>query len=231
MSGLYKTLPQYLHARGGELKLHCGAQQVVYNAHERSFTVMTKQGSIETPAIVLAVPFAALPRILHPTIAENRAVKAVQKLPTKPIVDVFLTFRTALTTHPVLAIPGLPALWVFPEMRSDGAQELAVSISCPGELANYPAASIISWTASRLQQAFGRPLPDLIEARVIKHQAATYSTHTAVQALRPHNATSIPGLFLAGDYTATGLPATMEGAVRSGISAAEAVIRYCRTAL
>ncbi|HHT28557.1 MAG TPA: FAD-dependent oxidoreductase [Firmicutes bacterium] len=228
LSRLYATLPQYLKARGGEIRMNCRVQQVVFNAQERCFSILTKNGLIAAKAVVLAVPYTTLPRVGNATIAEDGALRTVQKLPAKSIVDVFLTYDKALTKHSVLAIPGLPALWVFPETKSDGAQELAVSISCPGELAAYPAAQIIRWTESHLQKAFGQPLPDLINARVIKHQAATFSTHPMAQTWRPTNTTSVPGLFLAGDYTATGLPATMEGAVRSGIDAAAAVIRYCR---
>jgi squalene-associated FAD-dependent desaturase len=226
LSALYQTLPQYLKDRGSELKVRCGVRQVALSQHAPGFTVTTKEGTLEAQAVVLAIPYDALPRVCSAAILENQAIRAVQNLPKRPIVDVFLTYKTTQTNHPVLAIPGLPALWVFAETSDDGSQQLAISISCPGSLTTQPAADIIKWTISRLHQAFGRSLPGLMDACVIKHQAATFSTHPTVQALRPTNQTSIPGLFLAGDYTATGLPATMEGAVSSGISAAHAVMRY-----
>jgi zeta-carotene desaturase len=65
----------------------------------------------------------------------------------------------------------------------------------------------------------------LLKATVIKETAATFSPEPGVDRWRPQQATSVPRLFLAGDWTATGWPATMEGAVRSGYLAAEAVLR------
>ncbi|MGH9743121.1 MAG: FAD-dependent oxidoreductase, partial [Candidatus Acidiferrum sp.] len=66
---------------------------------------------------------------------------------------------------------------------------------------------------------------NLLKATVIKEAAATFSPQPSVDRWRPMQQTSIAGLFLAGDWTATGWPATMEGAVRSGYLAAEAVLR------
>jgi uncharacterized protein with NAD-binding domain and iron-sulfur cluster len=69
----------------------------------------------------------------------------------------------------------------------------------------------------------------LLKATVIKEAAATFSPEPGVDRWRPSQATSIPGLYLAGDWTQTGWPATMEGAVRSGYLAAEALLRASGT--
>jgi uncharacterized protein with NAD-binding domain and iron-sulfur cluster len=66
---------------------------------------------------------------------------------------------------------------------------------------------------------------ELVKATVIKEAAATFSPEPGVDRWRPRQQTAIPRLFLAGDWTATGWPATMEGAVRSGYLAAEALLR------
>jgi len=65
----------------------------------------------------------------------------------------------------------------------------------------------------------------LVKATVIKEASATFSPEPGVDRFRPVQTTNTPDLFLAGDWTATGWPATMEGAVRSGYLAAEAVLR------
>ena len=70
---------------------------------------------------------------------------------------------------------------------------------------------------------------NLLKATVIKEAAATFSPQPGVDRWRPIQQTNIGGLFLAGDWTATGWPATMEGAVRSGYLAAEAVLRVSGT--
>jgi uncharacterized protein with NAD-binding domain and iron-sulfur cluster len=64
---------------------------------------------------------------------------------------------------------------------------------------------------------------------VIKEAAATFSPQPGVDRWRPRQETSVRGMFLAGDWTDTGWPATMEGAVRSGYLAAEAVLRAAGT--
>jgi uncharacterized protein with NAD-binding domain and iron-sulfur cluster len=64
----------------------------------------------------------------------------------------------------------------------------------------------------------------LVRSKVVTEHTATYSVVPGVDALRPPQQTPVPHLYLAGDYTATGWPATMEGAVRSGYLAAEAVL-------
>jgi zeta-carotene desaturase len=69
----------------------------------------------------------------------------------------------------------------------------------------------------------------LVKATVIKEAAATFSPEPGVDRWRPAQETKTPGLFLAGDWTATGWPATMEGAVRSGYLSAEAVLRYANS--
>jgi zeta-carotene desaturase len=69
----------------------------------------------------------------------------------------------------------------------------------------------------------------LMKATVIKDAAATFSPRPGVDRWRPPQETKIGGMFLAGDWTATGWPATMEGAVRSGYLAAEAVLRNAGT--
>jgi len=67
----------------------------------------------------------------------------------------------------------------------------------------------------------------LVKAMVVKETAATFSPQPGSDRWRPSQRTPLPNLFLAGDWTATGWPATMEGAVRSGYLAAEAVLSLC----
>ena len=70
----------------------------------------------------------------------------------------------------------------------------------------------------------------LVKSTVIKEVHATYSPRPGIDAYRPPAATAWPRVFLAGDWTATGWPATMEGAVRSGYLAAEAITRAAGSA-
>jgi uncharacterized protein with NAD-binding domain and iron-sulfur cluster len=66
--------------------------------------------------------------------------------------------------------------------------------------------------------------PDANAVRVIREKRATFECRIGIEALRPANATAVQGLWLAGDYTDTGYPATLEGAVRSGVECARRLI-------
>jgi zeta-carotene desaturase len=103
-------------------------------------------------------------------------------------------------------------------------------ISASYDLLPKPRQEIIDLCLEEIHHA----LPDsrkavLTKATVVKEAAATFSPQPGVDRWRPIQQTSIGGLFLAGDWTATGWPATMEGAVRSGYLAAEAVLRLAGT--
>ena len=100
-------------------------------------------------------------------------------------------------------------------------------MSCSRSLVDKSKAEIVD-LAVREAQEFFRDAPDaqLLKSTVIKEVNATYSPRPGMDQYRPKPDTAWPRVFLAGDWTATGWPATMEGAVRSGYLAAEAVTRF-----
>jgi uncharacterized protein with NAD-binding domain and iron-sulfur cluster len=127
--------------------------------------------------------------------------------------------------------------WIFNKTALYGArngnaqsagtgQYLQLVISASHELLQKPRQEIIDLCLEEVRHALPRAgQAQLVKATVIKEAAATFSPQPGVDRWRPKQATSIRGLFLAGDWTDTGWPATMEGAVRSGYLAAEAVAR------
>ncbi|HET7259819.1 MAG TPA: FAD-dependent oxidoreductase, partial [Candidatus Acidoferrum sp.] len=118
----------------------------------------------------------------------------------------------------------------YPE-RSRGAtrqfsQYLQLVISASYDLLQKSRQEIIDLCLAEVQHALPKARDaQLLKATVIKEAAATFSPEPGVDRWRPAQATQIPGLFLAGDWTQTGWPATMEGAVRSGYLAAETLLR------
>ncbi len=100
-------------------------------------------------------------------------------------------------------------------------------ISASYDLLQKPRQEIIDLCLKEVRQVLPAAREaNLVKATVIKEAAATFSPQPGVDRWRPKNQTSVEKLFLAGDWTATGWPATMEGAVRSGYLAAEAVTRF-----
>jgi uncharacterized protein with NAD-binding domain and iron-sulfur cluster len=132
-----------------------------------------------------------------------------------------------------LACVGSPVQWVFDRTLQSGltgGQYLALSISAADEYIDEPTAVI----RKRLLPELRRFLPGVLESEVVdffvtRERDATFRPRPGSAALRAPATTRAPGLFLAGAWTDTGWPATMEGAVRSGNAAAQAVLERAAT--
>ena len=100
-------------------------------------------------------------------------------------------------------------------------------MSCSRSLVEKSKAEIVELAIREAQEFFpGAPDAVLLKSTVIKEVHATYSPRPGIEPYRPKPDTAWPRVFLGGDWTATGWPATMEGAVRSGYLAAEALARF-----
>ncbi len=104
---------------------------------------------------------------------------------------------------------------------------MAVVISGRGEHQRLTAAALVDAVITELKTHFPHwPAP--MDSRLIRDKRATFCAKVGVDTWRPHNRTPIAGLWLAGDYTATDLPATLEGAVQSGNQCAKQVMQSLR---
>ena len=113
--------------------------------------------------------------------------------------------------------------WMF---NKNGGRYLQLVVSASRELTARSRSDIISLAVADLAAFFPKVSEArLLKAHVVKEQRATFSAAPKTESLRPSCATAVPNLFLAGDWIRTGWPATMEGAVRGGYLAAEAVAR------
>ena len=118
--------------------------------------------------------------------------------------------------------------WVFDKGRLHGRtgapQHLAFIVSAAYRSAPRPNAELVAVAEEALRRHFPAMAGATVTRSLVMREAdATFASDPDAEALRPGNATPIPGLFLAGDWTHTGLPATIEGAVRSGNAAARLV--------
>ncbi|GIF73871.1 hydroxysqualene dehydroxylase HpnE [Asanoa siamensis] len=189
------------------------------------FTVRLRDaGTLDAGQVVLAVPPAVAARL-----APDLGVTA---LDSSPIVNVHLVVDRRVLDEPFVAGVGTPIQWVFDRSASSGlaarrpdAQYLAVSLSAAAELVDLPVAELRELLLPDLVALF----PTLAEATVddffvTRERTATFRAAPGTQRLRPRAVTAVPDLFLAGAWTDTGWPATMEGAVRSGETAADAAL-------
>jgi uncharacterized protein with NAD-binding domain and iron-sulfur cluster len=156
----------------------------------------------------------------------------LDEIESAPITGVHLWFDRAITELPHAVLVGRLSQWIFRRSAVDGNEGhyYQVVISASRHLAGRDREAIVAevcddlraiWPAAREAR--------LLHARVVTDQEAVFSVQPGMEACRPQQRTSIPNLFLAGDWTATGWPATMEGAVRSGYLAAEAMLESLGT--
>ena len=186
---------------------------------------------IPADAVVLAVPHETAARLIPPGALPDATVAGWAGLGASPIVNVHVIYDRPVTGLPFAAAVDSPVQWVFDRTRISGlaetgpqnsrAQYLAISLSAADQYVDVPAATLREQFVPALADLF----PAAREARVTeffvtRERRATFRQAPGTARLRPRAATGLPGLVLAGAWTDTGWPDTMEGAVRSGLSAA-----------
>jgi len=138
-----------------------------------------------------------------------------------PITGVHLWFDREITTLPHATLLDRTMQWMF---NKSGGRYLQLVVSASRDLTNLPRNEIVDIAVGDLRLFFPRVREaNLVKAHVVKEQRAVFSAAPETESLRPGPKTAFPNVFLAGDWTRTGWPATMEGAVRSGYIAAQAV--------
>ncbi len=185
---------------------------------------------IPADAVVLAVPHEAAARLIPPAALPEATVAGWAGLGASPIVNVHVIYDRKVTDLPFAAAVDSPVQWVFDRTRISGLdrladqgapQYLAISLSAADEYVDVPAAQLREQFLPALAELFPAAREaNVTEFFVTRERRATFRQAPGTAKLRPPAATDLPGLVLAGAWTATGWPDTMEGAVRSGLSAA-----------
>jgi squalene-associated FAD-dependent desaturase len=186
---------------------------------------------IPADAVVLAVPHEMAARLIPSGALPEATVAGWAGLGASPIVNVHVIYDRKVTDLPFAAGVDSPVQWVFDRTRISGldrlsdsasdAQYLAISLSAADEYVDVPAAQLREQFVPALAELFPAAREaQVTEFFVTRERRATFRQAPGTARLRPPAATNLPGLVLAGAWTATGWPDTMEGAVRSGLSAA-----------
>jgi len=241
LAELYAGCKTAIEGKGGEVLLRAPVRSVRLENNAIA-GIEFDAGRVETAdAYIFAVPHTALADLFGPAPQPMGALLAnIQKIGVSPITGVHFWFDRQVMTESFLTLIDTNTQWVFNKSalyaNPDGArsapgspsqgQYLQLVISASYDLLQKPRQEIIDLCLKEIRHALPAARDArLVKATVIKEAAATFSPHPGVDRLRPKQETSIAGLYLAGDWTDTGWPATMEGAVRSGYLAAEALLR------
>jgi squalene-associated FAD-dependent desaturase len=176
-------------------------------------------------AVVLAVPSWIAAKLAPPQLA---GAAQWAQLGISPIINVHVRYDRRVTRLPFAAGLDSPVQWVFDKTRSAGVdtgQYLAVSLSAADEYVDVPAGRLREQFLPALEQLFPAAKDaSVLDFFVTRERRATFRQGPGSGRLRPAAGTAVPGLALAGAWTETGWPDTMEGAVRSGQNAAEHII-------
>lgn len=211
-----------IHA-GGRIHTGQSVRQVIVEG-ERVVGVRTNSATFLTSHVVLATPAWVTQTLLAPITATRPIADSLAQLQYYPICTVYLHYPAdTRLDSPLLGMLGGMGQWLFDRRLNDEPGWMAVVISGPGEhmaLDNRQLAARIEAELAALFPTW----PAALDRRVIREKRATFACTAAAAALRPAARTALPGLYLAGDYTATGYPATLEGAVRSGCLAAQSLL-------
>jgi uncharacterized protein with NAD-binding domain and iron-sulfur cluster len=195
-----------------------------------------REGELVVDRIVCAVPPDRAVRLL-PDGAADLPGDWADALGSTPIVNVHVVYDRRVLYTDFAAGVDTPVQWVFDRtgqsgcarVHPGGSQYLAVSLSAADDLIGRPLGRI----REEILPALAALLPRARDARVLdffvtREPHATFRAAPGQAAFRPGPVTAVPGLYLAGAWTDTGWPATMEGAVRSGAAAADALLADAR---
>ncbi|WP_299534584.1 hydroxysqualene dehydroxylase HpnE [uncultured Streptomyces sp.] len=227
LGSLHDTLArEALDAAGVRTLLRTKATALERGA-DGGWSVTTESERFEAGAVVLAVPQRETHALLPAgALADQDRLLDIEDA---PILNVHVIYDRKVLKRPFFAALGSPVQWVFdrtePSGLTGGGQYLALSQSAAQDEIDLPVAELRARYLPELERLFpaarGAGVRDFF---VTRERTATFAPTPGVGRLRPGAATRLPGLALAGAWTATGWPATMEGAVRSGTEAARTAL-------
>jgi squalene-associated FAD-dependent desaturase len=235
LTDLYNAAGDYVRARGGVL--HFRRPVEGFASESPQVRVRLNDGEESFDFLVVALPFDALNRVL-PGAAESTPLREqLSHFENSPITGIHMWFDRQISDLDHAVLLDRTVQWMFHKSRLQPIRTQATNgtgsgsyielvVSSSKTLIDKSRAEIVDLALGEVREFFPASREaNLVKATVIKEVNATYSPRPGIDAHRPGPVTPWPRVFLAGDWTATGWPATMEGAVRSGYLAAEALAR------
>ena len=231
---LYGTeLQSWLQSRGAEIRLNAGVAQFEENEFGNLSQVRLRDdSSLTADQFIVAVPWNRVAGLFSPFMQTKLSfLEPLEQLRSAPISSVHLWFDREITELPHAVFVDHFSQWMFNRSRllqkstDDRSHYYQIVISNSRELNSLSQEQIVENVRNDLTVAFPQTAEaNLLHSRVVTEHKAVFSPRPGSEKLRPTQRTSLDNLHLAGDWTKTGWPATMEGAVRSGYLAAESVL-------
>lgn len=223
---LYATPARaFIEARGGSVCVSAPARIHV----SPQLAAAVRGAQTPAPVVICAVPWFALGDVfMDPPASLHELLAAAARTPASPIVTVNLWLDRAVTGNPFVGLPGRAMQWVFDKrtLFGESSSHLSLVSSAADRIVGQSNEQLIDLAVAEITSALPAARAAVVRrAVVVRERKATFSLAPGMPA-RPATRTAVPGLFLAGDWIDTGLPATIESAVVSGHRAAAAALEY-----
>jgi squalene-associated FAD-dependent desaturase len=255
LTDLYNAAGDYIRAHGGVLHFREPIEGFTPTASQVQLQLRSQQADDPLPEagsaplslsstqvrdfdfLILALPFDALERVLPDDPGSAPIREQISHFENSPITGIHLWFDRQISDLDHAVLLDRTIQWMFHKSRlqpmraqagngSPGGSYIELVVSSSKTLIDKSRAEIVDLALSEVREFFpAARQANLAKSTVIKEVNATFSPRPGIDVHRPTAITRWPRVFLAGDWTATGWPATMEGAVRSGYLAAEALTR------
>lgn len=229
LSEIYAAARQRLSERGVAIRLATPVAEVS-RAEGGSYLLPVQAGPARPfDRVVLAVAWQQLADVLAPSLAAALPwVAALERIEPGAIASVHLWFDRPITELRQAVLVGRLSQWVFARSSPGGDEDAyyyQVVISAAHALVDASHPALVERVCRELAEVWPAARPArLLRSRVVAQPAAVFAPLPDSDRLRPAQTTPLPGLYVAGDWTATGWPSTMESAVRSGYLAAAAIL-------
>jgi squalene-associated FAD-dependent desaturase len=239
LTELYGTAGDYICGRGGDIQLRAGVE--AFRADASKVIVKAGGQELQFDYFVMAVSYDVAGRMLPEDPLSSTLAAALGHFSSSPITGIHLWFDRQISDLDHAVLLDRTIQWMFHKSRliesrkeneksrddsNSNGSYVELVVSCSRSLVEKSKPEIVEMAVKEAQEFFPAAREaKLLKSTVIKEVHATYSAGPGIDEYRPQPQTAWPRVFLAGDWTATGWPATMEGAVRSGYLAAEALVR------
>lgn len=230
LSELYAGVTPFLSERGGSVDLRTHVEGAAWDEEGGQWSISTRAGEFLSDYLVSALPFEVTGELLAhlpPAKGAENLAQQIEQHRHWPICSVHLWFDREITDLEHAVLLDREIHWMFNQSRLQtgrGGHYIELVVSASRSFAELSREQAIALALKELAEFF----PRVIEAKLekfafVKEVRATFGVPPGIDSARPSAVSPWPNLFLAGDWTATGWPSTMESAARSGHLAAEAV--------
>lgn len=230
LSALIAPFPEWLKKQKGEIRLSTSVKELKLDEKAKTLSVLLENDEeLKGDIIISTVPAFALKRFADERILGAETYSLLHDIVFSPIISIYLWFDRNFMDEQLCAMLNTTTQWVFNRRLLTQAEQsiierypghISLTISAGNDLVHTSPEKVVQQCVEEIKQCFPKAQSaELLSWKVIKEKQATFLATPDIEPRRPKAQTPIKNFFLAGDWTATGLPATLEGAAQSGFDA------------